>query len=101
MKSSKSTLALVAGGAFAVSIAATSVVAAENPFLLKPLSSGYMVADHHGEKGAEGKCGTGKCGAERKSEKEASCGAEKKGAEAKCGAEKKTEAEGKCGTEKK
>lgn len=97
MKVSKSTLALVVGGAFTASVAATSVVAAENPFALKPLSSGYMVAEHHGEKDAEGKCGDGKCGSEMKSDR-------KMDAEGKCGSEmkseKKTEADGKCGTGK-
>lgn len=97
MKVSKSTLALVVGGAFSASIAAVPVVAAENPFALKPLSSGYMVADHHGEKGAEGKCGSGKCGSEKKADSKAE-------AEGKCGSEKKsdgkTEAEGKCGAGK-
>ncbi|MDX9951612.1 MAG: hypothetical protein RBS75_05905 [Methylophilaceae bacterium] len=97
MKVSKSTLALVVGGAFSASIAAAPVMAAENPFALKPLSSGYMVADHHGEKGAEGKCGSGKCGSEKKSDGKAE-------AEGKCGSEKKSdgkaEAEGKCGTGK-
>lgn len=97
MKVSKSTLALVVGGAFSASIAATSVVAAENPFALKPLSSGYMVADHHGDKDAEGKCGSGKCGSEKKADGKAE-------AEGKCGSEKKpdgkAEAEGKCGTGK-
>lgn len=99
MKASKSTMALVVGGAFAASIAATSVTAAENPFALKPLSSGYMVADHHGEKDAEGKCGTGKCGAEKdkKVEAEGKCGTGKCGSEMK---DKKTDAEGKCGTGK-
>jgi uncharacterized low-complexity protein len=100
MKASKSTLALVVSGAFAASIAATSVTAAENPFALKPLSSGYMVADHHGDKEGEGKCGSGKCGGEKKdmkSDAEGKCGT------GKCGAEKKdtkSDAEGKCGTGK-
>ncbi len=103
MKASKSTLSLVIGGAFAASIAATSAVAAENPFALKPLSSGYMVADHHGEKDKEGKCGAGKCGSEMKSDTksdaEGKCGADKRGSETK--SDKKTDAEGKCGAEKK
>lgn len=100
MKASKSTLALVVSGAFAASIAATSVTAAENPFALKPLSSGYMVAEHHGEKDKEGKCGTGKCGAEKKDMKtdaEGKCGTGKCGAEMK---DTKSDAEGKCGTGK-
>lgn len=102
MKVSKSTMALVVGGAFTASVAATSAVAAENPFALKTLASGYMVAEHHGEKGVEGKCGTGKCGSEMKSEKktevEGKCGSGKNGSEMK--SEEKTEAEGKCGTGK-
>lgn len=101
MKASKSTLALVVGGAFAASIAATSVVAAENPFALKPLSAGYMVADHHGDKEGEGKCGTGKCGAEKKdmkSDAEGKCGTGKCGSEMK--SDMKSDAEGKCGTGK-
>lgn len=100
MKAQNKTLALVLGGAFAASIAAAPVVsAAENPFALKSLSSGYMVAEHHeGEKMKDGKCGTGKCGAEKK-KSEASCGAEKaKAKDGSCGAEKK--AEGSCGAEK-
>jgi uncharacterized low-complexity protein len=100
MKASKSTLALLVSGAFAASMAATSVTAAENPFALKPLSSGYMVVDHHGEKDKEGKCGTGKCGSEKKEMKtdaEGKCGAGKCGAEMK---DTKSDAEGKCGTGK-
>lgn len=102
MKASKSTVALIIGGAFTASIAATSVMAAENPFALKSLSSGYMVAEHHGEKNAEGKCGAGKCGSEMKSDKkmdsEGKCGEGKCGSEMK--SDKKTDAEGKCGTGK-
>jgi uncharacterized low-complexity protein len=98
MKVSKSTLALVVGGAFTTSVAATSAMATDNPFSLKPLASGYMVADHHGDKDAEGKCGAGKCGAEMKSDQkvdvEAKCGSEMK-------SEQKTEAEGKCGADKR
>jgi uncharacterized low-complexity protein len=94
MKASQSTLTLMIGGAFAASVAATTVVAAENPFALTPLSSGYMVADHHGDKDSEGKCG-----AEKKADKDGKCGADKN-AEGKCGADKKKDAEGKCGTGK-
>jgi len=84
-------ITLVAGiGAYAAS---------ENPFAIQSLSTGYQVADHH-EKGHEGKCGTGKCGAEKA--KEGKCGNGKCGAEkakeGKCGGEKAKE--GKCGAEK-
>ena len=119
MKSSNKTIALALSGAFALSIAATSINAAENPFAIKSLSSGYQVADHH-EKMKDGKCGEGKCGTEMKKEmsdkahdgkmKDGKCG------EGKCGAEMKKEmsdkahdgkmkdgkcGEGKCGTDKK
>ena len=109
MKTSNKTIALALSGAFALSIAATSINAAENPFAIKSLYSGYQVADHH-EKMKDGKCGEGKCGAEMKKEmgdkaKDGKCG------EGKCGAEMKKEmgtkahdgkcGEGKCGTDKK
>lgn len=91
MNTTQKSIALAIGGAFALSVAATTVNAAENPFAIKSLSSGYQVA----EKTKEGKCGTGKCGAEKA--KEAKCSAEK-AAEGKCSAEKA--AEGKCSAEK-
>lgn len=107
MNKTQKSIALALGGAFALSMAATTVNAAENPFALKTLSSGYQVADHHEEKMKDGKCGTGKCGAEKKAG-EAKCSAEKAG-EAKCSAEKAGEAkcsaekmkEGACSAEKK
>ena len=74
--SKKSTLKPVAaalGTTFAVSLAVSPLAnAAENPFSMNELSSGYMVADAH----AEGKCGEGKCGDKKK---EGKCG------EGKCG----------------
>lgn len=99
MKASTKSLAIVLGGAFAASVAATSVNAAGNPFAIKSLSSGYMVADNHGDKMKDGKCGTGKCGAEKKAkaDKEGSCSAEK-GKEGSCSAEKGKE--GSCSAEK-
>lgn len=113
MNKTQKTISLAIGSAFALSIAATTVNAtttvnaAENPFAMKSLSSGYQVADHH-EKAADGKCGTGKCGSSMKKEAEGKCSAEKahegkcggdKAAEGKCSAEKAHE--GKCGGEKK
>ncbi len=98
MNVTKKSIALAVGGAFALSLSAATVSAAENPFAIKTLSSGYQVADNHAEKGADGKCGEGKCGAEKKAD--GKCGAEKKAdgkcGEGKCGAEKKA-ADGKCG----
>ncbi|HYN55461.1 MAG TPA: hypothetical protein VES38_12240 [Methylotenera sp.] len=106
MNNTKKTIALAIGGAFAFSIAATSANAAENPFTLKTLSTGYQVADHHeGEKMKDGKCGTGKCGtgkcgSSKKAEKahEGSCSADKV-KEGACSADKAKE--GACSADKK
>jgi uncharacterized low-complexity protein len=95
MNQTQKTITLAIGGAFALSVAATTVSAAENPFAMKSLSSGYQVADHHEEKMKDGKCGAGKCGAEKA--KEGKCSAEK-AKEGKCSAEKA--AEGKCSADK-
>jgi uncharacterized low-complexity protein len=93
-------LAAAIGAALAGTLSAGSALAAENPFGLQPLESGYMqLAAAHmegkcgGEKSeSEGKCGEGKCGGE-KSASEGKCGGEKSESEGKCG-------EGKCGGEK-
>ena len=78
-------LAIALGATFVTSLAGTSVAnAAENPFCMTELSSGYMVA-------AEGKCGEGKCGEGMKDSAEGKCG------EGKCGEGMKGAAEGKCG----
>ncbi len=108
MNTSKTAIALAIGGAFVASIATTQVSAATNPFALKALTSGYMVADAKDMK--DGKCGTGKCGA-AKSEKmekgaEASCGSEKMGdkmKEGSCHGEMKADKmkEGSCHSDKK
>jgi uncharacterized low-complexity protein len=92
MKSSNKVVALAVSSAFALSIGAASINAAENPFAIKSLSSGYQVADNH-EKGADGKCGEGKCSAEMKAKmKDGKCG------EGKCSAEMKEKMkDGKCG----
>jgi len=87
-ESTKKPLAIALGAAFVTSLAAIPVAnAAENPFAMSELSSGYMVAEM-----AEGKCGEGKCGGE-KAKPEGKCGGEKAKAEGKCG-------EGKCGGNK-
>lgn len=109
MNAQKKTLTLVLGGAFAATLAAAPLAgAAENPFALKLLASGYMVADSHegGEKMQDGKCGTGKCGANKKKmeekTKEGNCSAEMKGKEGNCSADKKDKMkEGTCSSEKK
>ena len=110
-KSTKKPLAIALGAAFVTSLAAAPVAnAAENPFAMSELSSGYMVADSHmegkcgegkmkkegkcgeGKMKKEGKCGEGKCG-EGKMDKEGKCGEGKMDKEGKCG-------EGKCGGSK-
>ena len=87
-------LTAAVGAAFVSSVALTgAAVAAENPFELTDLDSGYMVAGK--DKGEEGKCGEGKCGGDKG--EEGSCG------EGKCGGDKGEEGscgEGKCGGDK-
>jgi uncharacterized low-complexity protein len=80
-------MAIAAGAALATSLAATTPAsAAENPFAMSELSSGYMVAEM-----AEGKCGGTKASEETKTMKEGKCG------EGKASEETKTMKEGKCG----
>ncbi len=86
MNTTTKTLALAVGGAFALSIAATTVHAAENPFAAKSLSSGYMVAD------ADTKMKDGKCSANKKKAAQAT---ESKTADGSCSAEKKAK-DGSC-----
>jgi uncharacterized low-complexity protein len=104
-------LSLAVGAALLGSVSLANASA----FQLTDLNAGYMVV---GDEKPEGKCGEGKCGADKAKEAhcgaakgdhegkcgEGKCGAEKKGAEGKCGegkcgAEKKAE-EGKCGADK-
>lgn len=106
-------LAVALGAAFVGSLAGTSIAnAADNPFGMTDLSSGYMVAEmKEGKCGAgkmkEGKCGEGKMKQEATKMKEGKCGEgkcgenmkgkmdkEKMSKEGKCG-------EGKCGANKK
>lgn len=62
--SKKTLISTAVGSVFVASMAAAPIVsAAENPFALSGLSSGYQVADNHSAKPMEGKCGQGKCGA--------------------------------------
>ena len=80
--SKKSLIATAVGSAFVASMAAAPIAsAADNPFALSGLSSGYQVADNHAPKPSakpmEGKCGGMKAG-------EGKCGGMKAG-EAKCG----------------
>jgi uncharacterized low-complexity protein len=75
--------AAIVGAALVGSLSAFNIAsAADNPFAVKSLESGYMqLAEAGSDKGTgEGKCGEGKCGS-------------KTGGEGKCG-------EGKCGGSK-
>ena len=96
-------IAAALGTAFAISLAvAPATHAAENPFAMSDLSSGYQVAmgDKPADKKTEGKCGEGKCGGDKA--KEGKCGGDKakegKCGEGKCGGSKAKE--GKCGGKK-
>ena len=90
-------VAVALGAAFVTSLAGTSIAnAAENPFGMTELSSGYMVA--------EGDMKEGKCGGAKKETKEGKCGEgkmdkSKMDKEGKCGEGKmdKSKKEGKCG----
>jgi uncharacterized low-complexity protein len=113
MNNTQKSIALAISGAFALSIAASAVNAAENPFAAKSLANGYQVADNTTGKMKDGKCAAGKCGANKKAamekaamekSKEGKCSAEKM-KEGACSAEMKKEAEskakeGKCSAEK-
>jgi uncharacterized low-complexity protein len=69
-KSSMKPLAFALGAAFATTLSGASVAnAADNPFAMTEISGGYMVAA-----AAEGKCGEGKCGGEKKATTEGKCG---------------------------
>jgi uncharacterized low-complexity protein len=103
MTKTQKTFALAISGAFALSIATPAVNAAENPFSAKSLASGYQVADNTSDKMKDGKCSTGKCGANKKEAvkdvqenkaKEGSCSAEKM-KEGACSAEMKKDMESK------
>lgn len=95
MNNTKKSIALAITGAFALSIAATTVNAAENPFAAKSLASGYQVADNSEGKMKDGKCATGKCGASKKAAMEKAAAAKAK--EGKCSADKMKE--GACSSE--
>jgi len=81
-------VAVAIGAAFVTSLAGTSIAnAAQNPFSMTELSSGYMVA--------EGDMKEGKCGESHMKEKEGKCGEGKMDKE---GMDKsKMKKEGKCG----
>jgi len=83
-------ISLAVGAAFVASATLSpAAFAADNPFGMTKLDSGYQLAM------ADEKAKDAKCGAEKK--KDAKCGGNKK-KDAKCGAEKaKKKKDGKCG----
>ena len=99
--SKKTLIATAVGSAFVASMAAAPIAsAAENPFALSGLSSGYQVAAAHGakpmeSKGDETKAEAGKTTAEKAKDDKATemKPTDKKMPEGKCG-------EGKCGAAK-
>ena len=95
MNAKLSTLSLAIGSAFAISLVAAPVAnAANNPFGMQQLNSGYLVAEaKDGKCGGDKKSADGKCGGDKKSA-DGKCGGDKKAKDGKCG-------EGKCGGDKK
>jgi uncharacterized low-complexity protein len=78
MTRKKTIVTAALGTAFAASLAAAPIAnAAQNPFGMDSLQSGYQIAQN---KANEGKCGEGKCGGDK--DKEGKCG------EGKCGGAK-------------
>ena len=54
------------GAGFTISITLNPIAnASENPFEIRGLGTGYMLADGHEGKCGEGKCGEGKCGSKK------------------------------------
>lgn len=98
--SRKTLIAAAAGSAFVAGLATAPIAsAAENPFALSGLSSGYQVADNHGakpttKKGDETKSEAGTTSAEKDAKAAEMKATDKKMPEGKCG-------EGKCGGAKK
>ena len=114
MSNLKKSVSIAMGATFAAGLAATPLAnAAENPFGMQNLKSGYMqvaegkCGEKMGMKDDEGKCGEGKKAAAKEDEGkcgEGKCGEGKKApakdAEGKCGEGKKKDSEGKCGGSK-
>ena len=95
------TVSLAVGATFAVTALSPVAFAADNPFAMKKLDSGYqLLADAHGaDKKKDGKCGEGKCGAGKAAKaKEGKCGGDNKAKEGSCGGDKAKE--GSCGGDK-
>ena len=93
---SKKTISGVVGAAIATSLAGAAS-AAENPFAVKDLASGYMQVAEAGKETKEMVCGEGKCGAKMMKSPEMNCGAMKAQAEKEAAQAQPNKAmEGKC-----
>ena len=93
-KHDKKALTTLIGATVVGSLASLSAGAAENPFAMKDLASGYVVAEgEQAPKAKEMTCGEGKCGAQMMKQPEMKCGSGMK-AEDKAKTEKAIE--GKC-----
>ena len=99
MNGKKTALSLAIGSAFAVSLAASPIAnAAENPFGMSALKSGYMLADASDMKASDKKMPEGKCGDMSAKSNDGMKAADKKMPEGKPGGKKVTKAQdGKCG----
>jgi uncharacterized low-complexity protein len=90
----KTTLILATGAAFAATAALAPIAsAADNPFGMAKLDSGYQLAAADDKK-KDGKCGEGKCGAGMSDKKPA----DDKKKDGSCGGDKKKD--GSCGGKK-
>lgn len=86
LQANRSTKTVIAAniGFAACLLASPMARSADNPFVSEDLQIGYMVA----EKAAEGRCGEGKCGANKQTGAEGQSNDTDKAAEGKCGANK-------------
>jgi uncharacterized low-complexity protein len=89
----KTSLTTIIGATLVTSLSAATVHAAENPFALKELASGYAQVAEAGKEQKETACGEGKCGAEMMKKPEMKCGA---GMKAEQKAKEQKAMEGKC-----
>jgi uncharacterized low-complexity protein len=95
-KFQKSPLASVLGTAIVTSLTTTAVGAAQDPFAVKALDSGYLVVAEEGKGKAEMSCGEGKCGAQMMKSPEMKCGAGMQEMMKQQEAQQKKATEGKC-----
>jgi uncharacterized low-complexity protein len=95
-KFQKSPLASVLGTAIVSSLTTTAVVAAQDPFAIKDLDSGYLMVAEEGKGKTEMSCGEGRCGAQMMKSPEMNCGAGMQEMMKQQEAQQKKATEGKC-----